>query len=96
MNDLNVDRKILQNRFERLGWTSYRLAQAVSKVRVEVFGEPEKKAANLVTSVEKVLDDPNKSSFKNVEAAIRAMGGELVIRWKTTEEVVTGHEEIKL
>jgi hypothetical protein len=96
VNDVCVDQKILQNRFEKLGWTSYRLAQAVSKIRTEVFGEPAKKPGNLVTAVEKVLDDPNTSSFKNVEAAIRAMGGELVIRWQTVEEVVTGHEEIKL
>lgn len=96
MNGLSVDRKILQDRFASLGWTSYRLAQEVSKIRVAVFGEKEKKPANLVTAVEKVIDDPNTSSFKNVEAAIRAMGGELVIRWKKTEQVVTGHEEIKL
>lgn len=96
MNDLYVDRKILQERFERLGWTSYRLAQEVGKIRMLIFGEPEKKPANLVTAVEKVLDDPNTSSFKNVEAAIRAMGGEVIIRWQKVEEVVTGHEEIKL
>jgi hypothetical protein len=96
VNDVLVDRKILQDRFERLGWTSYRLAQAVSRIRAEIFGEIEKKPANLVTAVEKVLNDPNTSSFKNVEVAVRAMGGELVIRWEKVEEVVTGHEEIKL
>lgn len=96
MNGLNVDRKILQDRFNSLGWTSYRLAQEVSKIRVAVFGESQKKPANLVTAVEKVIDDPNTSSFKNVEAAIRAMGGELIIRWEKKEQVVTGHEEIKL
>lgn len=96
MNGLYVDRKILQDRFQKLGWTSYRLAQEVSKIRVLLFGESEKKASNLVTAVEKILEDPNTSSFKNVESAIRAMGGELVIRWEKVEEVVTGHEEIKL
>lgn len=94
MNNLCVDRKILQDRFSKLGWTSYRLAQEVIKIRVALFGEAEKKPANLVTSVEKLLEDPNASSFKNVEAAIRAMGGELVIRWEKVE--VTGHEEVKL
>lgn len=96
MNGLCVDQKILQDRFRRLGWTSYRLAQEVSKVRSSVFGEKEKKPATLVSSVSKVIENPNVSSFKNVEAAIRAMGGELVIRWQQVEEVVTGHEEIKL
>jgi hypothetical protein len=96
VHGFNVDRRILQDRFQKLGWTSYRLAQEVSKIREKFFGETVKKPANLVTAVEKVIDDPNTSSFKNVEASIRAMGGEIVIRWKKTEEIVTGHEEIKL
>lgn len=96
MNGLCVDRAILQDRFKQLGWTSYRLAQEVGRIRESIFGEPAKKPANLVTAVEKVIEDPNTSSFKNVEAAIRAMGGELVIRWENREQVVVGHEEIKL
>jgi hypothetical protein len=96
MDNLYVDQKILQDRFQKLGWTSYRLAQEVGRIRVSVFGEPARKPANLVTAVEKVIDDPNTSSFKNVEAAIRAMGGDLVIRWQNTEQVVTSHEEVKL
>ncbi len=92
----SVDKQILQNRLKNLGWTAYRLAQEVSKVRVCVFREEEKRPATLVTAVSKVISDPNTSSFKNVEAAIRAMGGELIIRWETVETVVTGHEEIKL
>lgn len=96
MNDLEVEKAVLRQRFESLGWTAYRLAQEVGRVRQSVFGEEPKKPANLVTAVEKVLDDPNKSSFKNVEAAIKAMGGELIIRWETKEQVVVGHEEVKL
>lgn len=91
-----MDKKILQDRFEKLGFTAYKLAQEVSKIRVSVFGEAEKKPTSLVTSVSKVIDNPNTSSFKNVEAAIRAMNGELIVRWKNVEEVVVGHEEIEL
>ncbi len=91
-----MEKHILQDRLKTLGWTAYRLAQEVSKVRVSVFREEEKKPATLVTAVTKVLDSPNTSSFKNVKAAIHAMGGELIIRWETVETVVTGHEEIKL
>lgn len=91
-----MDKSILQNRFQKLGLTAYKLAQKVSKVRANVFGEEEKKPASLVTSVSKVIENPNSSSFKNVEAAIRAMNGELIVRWKNVEEVVVGHEEIEL
>jgi len=96
VNIFPVDKQILQNRLNNLGWTAYRLAQEVSKVRVSVFTEEEKKPATLVTAVKKVIDDPNTSSFKSVKTAIHAMGGELIIRWETVETIVTGHEEIKL
>lgn len=91
-----MDKNILQDRFQKLGLTAYKLAQEVSKIRVSVFGEEEKKPTSLVTSVSKVIENPNTSSFKNVEAAIRAMNGELIVRWKNVEEVVVGHEEIEL
>ena len=96
MNGLCVDKKILKDRFDELGWTEYRLAKEVSHIRSDDFGEQKKTPSSLVTSVAKVIEDPNTSQFKNVEAAIKAMGGELVIRWQQTEEVVTGHKEIKL
>lgn len=91
-----VDNRILRDRFEKLGWTAYQLAKECIKVRVQDFGEEEKRPATLTSSVSKVLDNPNAASFKNVEAAIKAMGGEITIRWTNTEQVVTGHEDIKL
>ena len=94
MNELLVDRAILQKRFEELGWTEYRLAKEAGQVRVEEFGETEKSPSSLVTSVSKVIENPNTSQFKNVEAVIKAMGGELVIKWPQVE--VTGHEEVVL
>ncbi len=96
MKNLKMDKEVLQNRLKKLGWTAYKLAHEVSKIRVSVFGEEEKKGAHLVTAVSNVLENPNASSFKNVEAAVRAMGGEIIIRWQTVEQVVTGHEEVKL
>ena len=94
MNGLIVDKAVLQERFEKLGWTEYRLAKEAGQVRAEEFGEKEKSPSSLVTSVSKVIENPNTSQFKNVEAVIKAMGGELIIRWPQVE--VTGHEEVKL
>ncbi|ESA35955.1 hypothetical protein N836_09555 [Leptolyngbya sp. Heron Island J] len=94
MNELIVDKSILRSRFETLGWTEYRLAKETSRVRAEQLGEKEKSPSSLVTSVSKVIENPNTSQFKNVEAVIKAMGGELVIRWPQVE--VVSHEEVKL
>ncbi|RUS94001.1 hypothetical protein DSM106972_094720 [Dulcicalothrix desertica PCC 7102] len=78
-----MDSKILNSRFKKLGWTTYKLAQKVNRIRVSIFGEESKKTSSLVTSIAKILDNPNNCSFKNVEAAIRAMGGEVIIRWQS-------------
>lgn len=94
MNELIVDKAVLQERFEELGWTEYRLAKEAGQIRVEEFGEKEKAPSSLVTSVSKVIESPNTSQFKNVEAVIKAMGGELIIKWPQVE--VTGHKEVKL
>ena len=94
MNGLIVDKSVLQSRFTALGWTEYRLAKETSQVRFEQMGENQKSPSSLVTSVSKVIENPNTSQFKNVEAVIKAMGGELIIRWPQVE--VVSHEEVKL
>ena len=94
MNDLIVDNSVLRERFDELGWTEYRLAKEAGRVRAEQLGEKPKSASSLVTSVSKVIENPNTSQFKNVEAVIKAMGGELIIRWPQVE--VVSHQEVKL
>ena len=94
MINLLVEKDVLQERFGDLGWTEYRLAKEAGRVRTEEFNEPEKAPSSLVTSVSKVLENPNTSQFKNVEAVIKAMGGEIVIRWP--EEKVVDYKEVKI
>ena len=82
--------KVLQNRLESLGWTPYRLAQELDKLRAENKG-----AGNYASTVKKVLTNPDKSQSKTLEDLIKAMGGELFIKWKKTEPVVIDYEEVK-
>ena len=82
--------KVLQNRLESLGWTQYRLAQEIDKLRGTKKG-----ASNYTSTVKKVLDCPEKSQSKTLEDLIKAMGGELFIKWKKTKPVVVDYEEVK-
>lgn len=91
-----MDKRILIERLRDLNWTTYRLAQEVSRVRTEIFGDEVKNPRSLISSLDKALENPDASSMKTIEAMVKAMGGELLIRWPETKTVVTGHKEEKL
>ena len=92
MKQLLMNPKVLQARLDELGWTPYRLAQELDKLRGENKG-----AANYASTVKKVLDNPEMSRAKTLEDLIKVLGGELIIRWEKTktEQVVISHEEVK-
>jgi hypothetical protein len=96
VNRFSVDIEILKTRFQDLRLTKYELAKRVSDIRASLPGGIRRRPGDLVTSVDGVIKNPNTSQFKNVEAVVKAMGGELFIRWENTEQVVTSQEEVKL
>ena len=83
--------KVLSNSLELLGWTQYCLAQKIDKLR-----ETKKGTGNYISTVKKVLDNPEKSASKTLEDLFKAMKGELFIEWKKTEPVVVNYKEEKL
>lgn len=90
-----MKKEILEDRLQELGWSAYKLAQVVSQIKSEEEGE-EKKVTSFVSSVRQALNSPDKSSLKTIETLIKALDGELVIRWKQKKEVVTGEREVKI
>ncbi len=86
-------KEIFGDRLEELGWTAYRLAQEVARLRSEEEGA-QKKVTSFVSSVRQALDTPDTSSLKTIETLIKALDGELVIRWKERTEVITGEREV--
>lgn len=96
MINVDMDKRVLKDRLEQLDWTTYKLAQEVGKVRNEVYGDTIENPRTLINGLDKALENPDASSLKTIEAVIRAMGGELVIRWTETETVVTGQREVKV
>lgn len=74
-------------RLKELGWTKYRLAQEVLKIRQE-RGESIK-FQSIESAVRQALAEPDRASARANDDLITAMGGEIVIRW-------TSYQEIKL
>ncbi len=88
-------KEILEDRLKELGWSAYKLAQEVSRLRSQEE-EREKKVTSFVSSVRQALDKPDNSSLKTIETLIKALDGELIIRWKEKKEVVTGEREVRI
>jgi hypothetical protein len=77
-----------------LGWSQYKLAKEIARLR----GEPadSNAAKRFGTTVKQAIATPDKSSMETLERIVKAMGGELFIRWEEKENVVTGYTEIKV
>lgn len=90
MKQTLMNPKVLQDRLDSLGWTQYRLAQEIDKLRGTNKG-----AGNYTSTVKKVMDSPENSQSKTLEDLIKAMGGELFIKWQKTKPVVVDYEEVK-
>ncbi|MEO0644801.1 MAG: hypothetical protein AAFZ17_01395 [Cyanobacteria bacterium J06650_10] len=72
---------LLDERLKYLGITKYEVAKRVAKVRG-------KKVGDVTSSVANVLSGPERRRFDNLAEVIRALDGEIVVRWHTTEENV--------
>lgn len=90
-----MKKEILEERLKELGWTAYKLAQEVSKLRSQEEKQ-EKKVTSFVSSVRQALEKPDNSSLKTIETLIKALDGEIIIRWKERQEVVIGEREIRI
>lgn len=88
-------KEILENRLNELGWSAYKLAQMVTLLRSQEEKE-EKKVSNFVSLVRNALSKPDNSSLKTIETLVKALDGEIIIRWKQKKEVVTGEREERI
>jgi hypothetical protein len=94
----DMRREQLKSRLEKLGWTTYKLAHEVAKLREELYGEKVANPKSLISGLEKALDNPDKSSQRTIELIIRAMNGKPMIEWDELEIVmkVVGHELVEV
>lgn len=86
--------EVLEQRLEELGWSPYRAAKEIAKLRGEL--EQAKRPTRYASAVRQALENPNRSSFETIERLVTALGGQLVIRWEERQQVVTGTREVEI
>ncbi|MDA0672654.1 MAG: hypothetical protein O3C67_02975 [Cyanobacteria bacterium] len=67
--------EILVQRLQALGWTQYRLTKEVIRLKGEDA------PVTRYNSIKTTLNNPENSKFENVRDLVKAMGGEIVIRF---------------
>jgi hypothetical protein len=89
-----MKKEILEDRLRELGWSPYRVAKEIARIRGEA--EQMKRPTRYATAVRQAMENPDNSSLKTIESLIAAMGGQLFIRWEQKEEVITGAKEVQI
>lgn len=81
-------KEILTERMAKLGYSKYRLTKEICKLRAQ--DGKVAPVSKYQSSVRQALDDPDMVKHYIVEDLIKAMGGEIIIRWTNHEDVKAG------
>lgn len=95
LTPITVRAEILRARLKELGWTPYKLAKEVMKIRKELYGDNVKSVQSLSTAMKEILEDPSKTNTKTLESIIMAMKGEIIVRW-TNERTISETRDLGL
>jgi hypothetical protein len=77
-------KEVLEQRMAQLGMTQYKLTQAICELRAEGGEVPP--VTRYQSSVRKALMDPQHVTYYVIEDLIKAMDGEIIIRWNNRTE----------
>ncbi|MEP0923475.1 hypothetical protein [Leptolyngbya sp. ST-U4] len=88
MYQLMGRKEVYEARMQELGWTPYRLAQEIIRIRQE-RGEEPPTVQGLESSLRKALKEPESKSQQTNDDIVKALGGESIIRW-------ISHQDVKL
>ena len=73
---------ILQERLDDLGITKYEVSKRVAKSRGAA------RVTDVSSIVAKTLESPEGRRYSNVAEVVKALGGDIIIRWHSVEEKV--------
>lgn len=75
-------KEILEERLAELKITPYEVAKRIAESRGK------EKATDVSTTVNNVLSSPERRRYDIVAEVVKALGGDIVIRWHSVEEKV--------
>ncbi|NJP11680.1 MAG: hypothetical protein HC866_21250 [Leptolyngbyaceae cyanobacterium RU_5_1] len=76
---------VIENRMKQLGFSEYRVTKEVCQLRAQDGEVPP--ITKYHSSIRQAIDKPENVKFYIIEDIVKAMGGEIVIRWHNIEEV---------
>lgn len=91
----DMQKEILQQRLDQMGLNKFQLAKKIAKIRKAITGK-DVNPRSLSSAIRQALEQPGRSRLETIEQIVEALDGEIVIRWKKYERVVSGYEEISL
>jgi len=73
---------ILQDRVKELGISRYEVSKRVAR------GRGSNKATDVSSVVNKILEAPEGRRYSNIAEVVKALGGDIVIRWHSVDEKI--------
>jgi hypothetical protein len=90
-----VDKEILKRRMEVLGLKPWQITKIYSRIRAQRYGDLDD-PRRYSNTINKAMENPDKSSIQTIQALVEALDGELVIRWNKREEVLIKQEIVDM
>lgn len=78
----------LKKRFQELGWSYYRLAKEVVRIRADLYGDLGLKPNGMGASMKNALENPSGCDVKTLECIVKAMDGDLKVAWRNQKTVI--------
>jgi hypothetical protein len=78
-------KQVLQDRLNSLGISQYELTRRIAAKRNAQGGDTS--TSKIQSSIYQALKEPDSRRYAMIEEIVKAMGGEIVIRWTSIEEV---------
>jgi hypothetical protein len=95
MSSIPVDKEILKKRMEVLGLKPWQITKIYSRIRAQRYGDLDD-PRRYSNTINKAIENPDKSSIQTIQALVEALDGELVIRWNKREQVLVTQENIDM
>lgn len=78
-------KEILEERMKQLGFSQYKLTKEVCQIRAQDGEVPP--VSKYQSSIRQAISDPENVKWYIIEDMVKAMDGEIVIRWNNHQDV---------
>lgn len=96
LQTLNVNPRVLKDRLQELGLTVMDVARIVADRRNAREGVQDWTGRRIYSTIQQAINKPDPTSMRILEEIVEALDGELVLRWRVRQQVVSGERFVNL